>query len=214
PGPEHAVWKTSVRLSAGESVSAAALETMNGANTPFLQVGIPFNPATEAPISSVRYRIAVNGAPDSTGALLPARRSAPGILYFELPLSAETVPALTSATSSPVTFTVTLTATDAAGNAATVPLLSPEPAIGGTFLFHVLGPPLFVEEDRTYPGRGDPQSIFPFSLAAGTYGSRFSGIPGTEPTRVARFIVSNPHAVEVPMIASVSGFRATGSEQW
>ena len=109
---------------------------------------------------------------------------------------------------------MTVTATDAAGNVTTVPLGSSDPAIGSTFFFHILGPPLFVEEDTGYPGAGDPKSVFPFSLAAGTYAAKFAGDNGGEPARVARFRVWNPYPVAVPIAASVSGFSAAGTEQW
>ena len=215
PGPEHSVWKTSVRLSWGSTPpTGAELETANAANVPFLQVAIPFNPATDAPIASVTFRISTAGAPDATGPLVPAARTALGLLYFDLPLSLETFPALASARTSPVAFTVTVTATDAAGNVTTVPLGSSDPAIGSTFFFHILGPPLFVEEDTSYPSTGDPKSVFPFSLAAGTYAAKFAGDNGGEPARVARFRVWNPYPVAVPITASVSGFSAAGSEQW
>ena len=215
PGTEHAIWKTSVRLSWGSMPpTGAELETTNAANVPFLQVGIPFNPATDAPIASVAFRISVDGAPDSTGTLVPAARTAPGIRYFDLPLSLETFPALASTRTSPVAFTVTVTATDAAGNVTTMPLGSSDPAIGSTFFFHILGPPLFVEEDTSYPGAGDRGSIFPFSLAAGTYAAKFAGDNGGEPARVARFRVWNPYPVAVAISASVSGFSAAGTDQW
>ena len=215
PGPDHAAWKTSVRLSWGTTPpTGAELETVNAANVPFLQVAIPFNPTTDAPVASVTSRISTAGAPDATGPFVPAARTAPGLLYFDLPLSLETFPALASTRTSPVAFTVTVTAADAAGNVTTMPLGSSDPAIGNTFSFHILGPPLFVEEDTGYPAAGDPESVFPFSLAAGTYAAKFSGDNGGEPARVARFRVWNPYPVAVPIAASVSGFSAVGTEQW
>jgi hypothetical protein len=212
PGPEHAIWKTSVRVSSGTTPMGAELETTNAGNLPFLQVGLPFNPATDAPIASVTYRISVEGTPDSTGPWLPARRTAPGVLYFDLPLSTQTIRALATAQASPVAFTVEVTAADAAGNITTVPLTSSDPAIGGVFLFHILGPPLFLEEDTTYPSAGDPRSIFPFSLTAGTYAAKFAD--GTEPARVARFRVWNPYPDPVPMAFTLAGFTAIGTERW
>jgi hypothetical protein len=212
PGPEHATWKTSVRLSSGATLTGAELETTNAGNIPFLQIGIPFNPVTDAPIVSVTYRISIEGTSDSTGALLPAARTAPGILYFDLPFSTETIPALAAAQTSPVPFTVEITATDAAGNVTTVLLASPDPAIGGVFLFHILGPPLFLEEDVAYPSVGDPKSIFPFSLAAGTYAGKFAD--GVEAARVAHFRVWNPYPEPVPMTFGITDFSATGTEQW
>jgi hypothetical protein len=210
PGPEHAIRKTSVRLSS--DTNASELETTNAGNIPFVQIGIPFNPVTDSPIASVTYRISVGGTADSTGTLLPATRTAPGVLYFDLPLSMETIPALAAAQTSPVRFTVEITGTDAAGNRTTVPLASPDPAIGGVFFFHLLGPPLFLEEDGAYPSVADPKSIFPFSLATVTYAAKFAD--GTEPVRVARFRVWNPYPDPVPMAIALGGFSATGTEQW
>ncbi len=215
PGPEHAVWKTSVRLSWGTTPpTGAELETANAANLPFLQVAIPFNATTDAPVASVTFRISTAGALDATGLLVPAARTAPGVLYFDLPLAVETLPALASTRASPIAFTVAATATDAAGNVTTLALGSSDPAVGNAFFFHILGPPLFVEEDTTYPSTGDPRSIFPFSLAAGTYAAKFAGDNGGEPARVARFRVWNPYPVAVPIAASVSSFSAAGTEQW
>jgi len=214
PGPEHAIWKTSVRLSAPAPLGASELEGPDAANIPFLQVGIPFTPGTDAPIASVTYRLSVEGVPDASGPLLPAARTAPGTLFFDLPLSAETIPGLTIARTSPVRFTVSVTATDAAGNGTTVPLASSDPVVGGTFLFHILGPPLFLEEDTGYPGAGDPRSIFPFSLADGTYAAKFAGDPAGEPARVARFRLWNPFPEPVPVSPGLSGFSATGTEEW
>jgi hypothetical protein len=80
--------------------------------------------------------------------------------------------------------------------------------------FHILGAPLYVAEDTAYPGEGDGKSIYPFALASGTYGGKFSGNNGGELARQARFRVFNPHGVTVPVVASVTGFAASGVEEW
>ena len=61
--------------------------------------------------------------------------------------------------------------------------------------FHIVGAPLFIAEDTSYSGAGDGRSIYPFTLASGTYGNKFSGSNGGELARVARFRVFNPHPV-------------------
>jgi hypothetical protein len=215
PGTDAAIWKSAVRLSWGsQPPTGAELETSNPANVPFVQIGIPFNATTDAPITSVTCQIGVNGGPPATGALVPAGKSSPGILYFDLPFTLETLPALALTLVSPVVFSVTITAIDAAGNATTQLLGSSESSAGTSFYFHILGPPLYVEEDGSYSASGDPRSIYPFALADGTYAGKFSGSNPGELARVARFRVFNPHAVTVPFVPSVSSFLATGTEEW
>jgi hypothetical protein len=211
PGP-GSVWKSVVRLSGGADISAGELEGPNARNVPFLQVSVPVNPTTDAPIASVTYSIEVlPSGPTSTGPLLAAARTAPAVQYFDLPLTLETIPALGDITASPVGLSVLVTATDAAGNVTTKPI---EFGKDTEFAFHVLGAPLFVAEDTTYPGAGDLRSIYPFALAAGTYAGKFTGNNGGELARQARFRVFNPHPVTVPVVAAVTGFAASGVEEW
>jgi hypothetical protein len=206
------VWKSVVRLSGGADLSAADLEGANARNVPFLQVSVPVNPTTDAPMASVTYSIQVlPSGPTSTGPLLAAARTAPAVQYFDLPLTLETIPALGSITASPVGLSVSVTATDAAGNVTTKNI---ETGTVDSLAFHILGAPLYVAEDTAYPGEGDPRSIYPFTLAAGTYGSKFSGNNGGELARLARFHVFNPHPVTVPFVATVTGFGASGVEEW
>ena len=211
PGP-GSIWKSNVRLSGGPSLSAADLEGPNAQNVPFLQISVPVNPATDAPIASVTYSITVQpSGPTSTGSLLPAARTAPAAQYFDLPFTSETVPALSTVTASPVGLSALVIATDAAGNVTTKQI---ETGTAGTLAFHIVGAPLFIAEDTSYSGAGDSRSIFPFSLVSGTYGNKFSGSNGGELARVARFRVFNPHAVGVPFSATFASFVASGVEQW
>jgi hypothetical protein len=211
PGPES-IWKSNVRLSGGQNIAAVEIEGPNAQNVPFLQISIPVNPASDAPISSVTYSITVQpSGPTSTGSLLSAARTAATVQYYDLPFTSETVPALTTATSSPLGLQVSITATDAAGNVVTVPVrVGAQDAI----VFHIVGAPLFFLEDIGYSSSGDARSIYPFSLAGATYANKFSGSNGGEPARVARFRVFNPYPVAVPFTATFAAFLAAGVEEW
>jgi hypothetical protein len=212
PGLDGAIWKSSVRLSWGAAQPTGAnLEDPNANNVPFVQVGIPFDATTDAPIASVTYSIAVAGGSTSTGSVIPARKGAPGIVYFYLPFTEETIPALASAFTSPVTFTVSITATDAAGNVTTNPL---ESSTANAFVFHIIGPPLYAQVDTNYATEGDARSIYPFALANGTYANKFVGDNGGEIARQARYLVFNPYAVNVPFSTAFPGYQTTGTEEW
>ncbi len=88
PGPEAAIWKSSVRLSWGTAQpTGESLESPNSNNVPFIQVGIPFEATTDAPIASVTYSIAVQGGATSTGSLIAAQKMPQGTVYYYLPLS-------------------------------------------------------------------------------------------------------------------------------
>jgi hypothetical protein len=211
PGPAS-ISKSNARLSGGANISAAEIEGANTHNVPFLQISVPVNPATDAPISSVTYSITVQpSGPTSTGSLLPAARTAPAVQYYDLPFTSETVPALTSATSSPLGLQVSITAIDAAGNVVTTPVrVGAQDAI----VFHIVGAPLLLMEDTGYSSSGDARSIYPFSLGAATYANKFSGSNGGELARVARFRVFNPYPIAVPFTASFAAFTAAGVEEW
>lgn len=212
PGADQAVWKSSVRLSWGVAQpTGASLENPNATNVPFVQIGIPFDAATDAPIASVTYIITVQGGATSTGALIPAQKRPPGTVFYYLPFTQETIPALASAAASPMTFTVSVTATDAAGNTTTTAL---ESATANAFLVHIIGPPLFVEEDTNYAAEGDTKSIYPYGLANGTYAEKFAGDNGGEIARQQRFLVYNPYPVAVPFRSSFPSYQTTGTEEW
>jgi hypothetical protein len=201
-----------VRLSGGPNISAAEIEGPNARNVPFLQISIPVNPATDAPISSVTYSITVHpSGPTSNGSLLPGARTAAAVQYYDLPFTSETVPALTAVTGSPVGLNATITATDAAGNVTTKLI---ETGTADSITFHIVGSPLFFAEDTSYSSSGDGRSIYPFSLASATYANKFGGSNGGELARVARFRVFNPHPIAVPFAASFATFIAAGVEEW
>jgi hypothetical protein len=212
PGVDGAIWKSSVRLSWGVAQPTGAnLESPNSENVPFLQIGIPFDVTTDAPIAAVTYEITVEGGNTSTGTLVRAEKTSPSILFFYLPLTKETIPALASETASPITFTVAVSATDAAGNLTTQPL---ESSTASAFTFHIIGPPLFIQEDANYSTESDAKSIYPFALSDGTYANKFAGDNGGEIARQARFIVYNPYPVAVPFISSFPAYETTGAEEW
>ncbi len=88
PGPEAAVWKSSVRLSWGTAQpTGASLENPNANNVPFIQIGIPFDATTDAPIASVTYSIAVQGGAISAGSLIAAQKMPPGSVFYYLPFA-------------------------------------------------------------------------------------------------------------------------------
>ncbi len=111
-----------------------------------------------------------------------------------------------------MTFNVSITATDAAGNSTTNTLESRDELV--PFIFHIIGPPLYVEQDTGYPDAGDARSIYPFALANGTYPGKFAGANGGEIARQARFVVYNPYPVAVPFSPAVPSYVTTGSEEW
>ena len=80
--------------------------------------------------------------------------------------------------------------------------------------FHIIGPPLFIQEDANYPTESDAKSIYPFALSDGTYANKFAGDNGGEIARQARFIVYNPYSVAVPFTSSFPAYETTGAEEW
>src|SRR5208283_4982037 len=113
PGPEAAIWKSSLTLSWGTAQpTGASLENSNSTNVPYVQVSIPYDASTDAPIASVTFAIVAQGGSMSTGPLIPAQKTPPGTVYYDLPFAVETIPGLAYAPMSPVTFQVSVTATD------------------------------------------------------------------------------------------------------
>jgi len=218
------IWKVSTRLSWGSSTPTGMdLENgnLNGPNAPFLQFFFPYVADRDAPISEVRYTIAASCmgcstfAP-ATGNLIPAARTGPQQLYFDLPLTRESIPALAQMKTSPLNLTVSVNVTDAAGNTGT--LQSPI-----TLEFRVLGAPLAVFHETSYATVNDPRSVFPYRVAAGTYHQSWS--PNSVITfdssgqanviRVMRYLIRNPHVVAVPVANfSGSGTSWVVNEQW
>lgn len=200
------IYKAATRLAVGGPADVTELEGINVANIPVLRFSVPFNPNTDAPITRADFEVAVtcNGCgtfPAAAGSLLASPSAVPGALYFDLPLSTETVPALAQV-SGPASLAVSLHLADGAGNAATVG--------GFNFTFHVLGPPLAIVEDTAYAGYGDPRSTFPYrvaGLAAGvdTYSTLFDPSSAAffdGKVRLVRYVVSNPSPGAVAISAT------------
>jgi hypothetical protein len=200
------IYKAATRLSASGALDAAEFEGTNVANIPVLRFSVPFNPNTDAPITTAEFRVDVACAgcgtvPTAVGALLPSPTAVPQALYFDLPLSVETVPAL-AWLPGPASLTVALHLADAAGNAATVGAFN--------FTFHVVGPPLAVVEDAGYAGYGDPRSTYPYRIAGvvdgvDTYATLFD--PSSPAfydgeVRLLRYVVSNPSPEAVAIVPS------------
>lgn len=217
------VWKVKTRLSWGSSrLTGQELEGENHRNVPFLQLIVAENDASDAPISEVTYSISAScpGCPPitpSTGKLVASARSEPQKVFFDLPLSLETIPSLADLPSSPVSLSITATAHDAAGNTGST---------GGPMLlsFHIIGPPIVAWKDVDYGSVEDPRSAFPHKVSDGTYAqawTNFSTItdnttgPPHLAVRVVRYMLRNPHSVPVAIRKDAMSAGAwTATERW
>ncbi|NTX67621.1 hypothetical protein HUA74_43940 [Myxococcus sp. CA051A] len=199
-GHGSVIHKATTRLTP-PSLTYAELTTTNGSNTPWLAYQAPVA-ATEAGIASVRYSIACASCSPSQSegdALVSPVEN--GFQRFALPLTAATVPGLPTAPTASVTLTITVTATDAAGNSATTP--------AAVLTFNLVTPALSLSHEANYPVSHDPKSIFGYKVAIGTYDELWSpttpAFEGTTVMRIARFVVRNPHPVPVAVNLSPSG---------
>lgn len=208
----HPVFKVSTRLSWGAaSPTAAVLEGDNPANTPFLRIAIPYSADAEAPITLVTYTAATTcpacgAALTDTGTLLRSSLVDSARVFFDLPITAETVTALTKLSSSPASIQFTLHASDAAGNQATFTGVP-------TIFFNVLGPPLSSQEDSSYASTSDARAVQHFKVNDGTYAALWSGDNGGEIARALRYRLFNPYPVDLPIDISASG-GWTVREKW
>ena len=210
------VYKTVTRLSAdGTVLTAAELVAGNGrVNAPYLAFSVPAN-GSEAPIVSASFTASVScpggGCPtfaDASGNLLAAAGQ-----LFLLPITSDAIPALARVTSpQPAQVSVTISATDAAGNAATASSVF-------RFLFQLVAPPVAMLEDAAFAA-SDPRAASKFRLADATYSTLFDQASvafGSEGPRFFRYVIQNPAAVPVVISASVgdgSVSRYTGWEAW
>ncbi len=190
------IYKAATRVSAGGPLDAAELESTNAGNVPILRFSVPFNEKVDAPISRADYTVTATcpgcgTLPVAQGQFLASPTAGVGARLFDLPLSAETVPALV-APPGPVSLEVSVDLADAAGNVSRV--------TGFSFTFHVVGPPVAVSEDLAYAGYGDPRSTYPYriqgtAIAGNSYATLFdpaASIFYGGQVRLARFVVSNP----------------------
>jgi len=205
------IYKSTARLAWTTTPSPAVLETTNPDNTPYIQFAVPVG-NTQAPIASATYSIRV-GEDTKTGNLLAwqSPASSPTTAYFDVPLSANIVPAIATSTG---TLTVGIAATfvDAAGNTGEVgPINVP---------YAVIAPPLLVQEDTAYGTYNDPKSAFPYTRATNTYLTLWNPAQtvffGGE-VRLVRYVVTNPSAVPVaisPTVTQGAGGSWRGVEEW
>ena len=200
------VWKTSTRLSWGSTTPTGIdLEGANVSNTPFIQYRIGYNPQVDAPITAATYSIATARCDGCTplsiarGNLTSGGRTAPGLLFFDLPLASENIPALNQLTSSSGNLTIGVTFTDGAGNTGALANMN--------VTFHILGPPVSIGEDASYNQTTDPKSVYVHRIANGTYASLWEGTTfGSENVvRFVRYVVRNPHASPVQMLIQTPG---------
>ncbi len=182
-----AVFKAATRVAWSSKPTTAQLEGTNPDNLPFIQFAVATGPV-DAPITAASYSIAVNGGSALTGDLLAWKSAAStgSTSLFDLPLTADLIPALATAAGS-FSLSISATFTDAAGNSGSV-----GPA---SVTYHVIGPPMYVIEDVAYASYNDPRSTFPYKLASNTYATLFDPTSGAfygGQVRLLRYIITNP----------------------
>ena len=208
----HPVYKVSSRLSWGGSApNANILEGPNAFNTPFIRIVVPYVADAESPITSATFTSTTTCAGcavplTDTGSLLRSSQQDSTRVFFDLPISSETIPALSKVTSSPASVKLLITVVDAAGNRAEFDLV---PIV----TFHILGPPLVIQEDTGYGSASDGRSVYGLKLADGTYKNLWNNSNGGELSRFARYVVYNPYPTSVPIDVSVSGAWQV-NEEW
>lgn len=211
--PGGDIYKASTRLSGG-TMTVTELESTNKKNIPVLRFTVPHNPNIDPPLQTPTYvaHVTCSGCPDlpdASGSLLVASAADPQRALFDLPVSTETVPALAQVQGA-ATVSFTITAKSSAGAAATVP--------GFNFIFHVLGPPLAINEDAQYPPAAQAGSTYAYHLGDNTYSTMWS--PSQLPSafvRLVRYVITNPS--EQPVALQLSYAQAPGGswqayEQW
>lgn len=213
-GASGEIFKLATRLSAGGPPDAAELEATNAANVPTLRYAVHFDPAFEAPIASATFAAHVSCPgcvfPERVGSLLVSPKVDPGFLYFDLPITMQTIPDVATVTTT-ATIDVSLTLVDSAGNASTG-------VNGGTYTLHVLGPPVAVFDDLTYATAGDPKSTYMFPSSAASYASLFDPnahafFPDGQ-VRLNRYVVTNPWPAPVAIRVPLTGGSWSAMETW
>ncbi len=209
-GAGSAVYKASSRLTSA-GLTPTILEGTNPDNIPYVQIQVPFGLGTAA-VQSATYSVTVAGTPYS-GDLLPWKSpaSTTGADLYDLPLSADLFPALAQ-TAGAISLSINATVTDMAGQVGT---------LGATSVtLHVLGAPLFVNEDTSYPTYGDPRSTHPYKLpvvGGSSYSTLFttSGSPFfLNNVRIVRYIISNPSSVPVAVSTTLTTPTWSAGETW
>lgn len=209
-GAGSAVYKVSSRLTSA-GLTPIILEGTNPDNIPYVQIQVPFGLGTAA-VQSATYSVTVAGTPYS-GDLLPWKSpaSTTGADLYDLPLSADLFPALAQ-TAGVIPVSINASVTDMAGQLGT---------LGATSVtFHVLGAPVFVTEDTSYPTYSDPRSTHPYKLPlTGTYSYSTLFTTAGSPfflnnVRIVRYLVSNPTSVPVGVSTALSGQTWSAGETW
>jgi hypothetical protein len=195
PQTTMTVYKAATRLGWGPAPAPGStdIEGPNPGNVPFLQVSIPFDAVNDAPIRFATYSIATScsgcpALPTATGSLWPSPQSTPSVLYFDLPLTSDTVPALGSVHGA-AALALSMTFIDSAANSAT---------LTASVTFHVLGAPISWREDTSYAASSsssqDRKSVHAYKVADGSYADAFKNGVGSADgvLRVKRYEVRNP----------------------
>ena len=216
--PNHDVYKAGTRLSwgpidGGPSGAQLANQDPTVLNAPLIPYDIAYNANVDSPITSCTYSVTCSGAAcgsfsaPATGPLVLDTGATTSVRYL-MPLTADTLPALTQITG-PVTLSISITATDGAGNSATKP---PD-----SVTFHVIGPPLVITEDTSYATANDAHSTFPHVISNNTYAVAFdAGSAAFAPdsqVRLVRYVVYNPTPQPVGLYTPVAG-TWSASEEW
>jgi hypothetical protein len=201
------VYKATTRLAWGAQPSAAELEGANPDNIPFVQVRIPVG-GSQLPIATVTYAID-DGTYRYTGSLDPWKSPQSTItnIYYDIPLSANTVPSLSGTGPDPRTLALYVMATDIEGNMASNVHV-------GTISFHLIGPPLYVAEDTQFATYASLSSTFGYTIGAHTYDQLWN--PAVTyftqgMVRLVRYVISNPAPYPVAIRAA---FTITGTQGW
>ncbi len=200
------IHKAATRLAPQATTDASVLEGANPDNLPWLQFSAS---PSGAPLVTASYQIKATAGGTTTtytGNLLPwvsptsNLAATAGTILFDLPLDIVRI-ALLATTPGTVSLAVTISATDAAGNSASL-----QNAVSLTYA--IIGPPLFIAQDPYYPWALDLQSTFAYFIADATYpylwldSQRFQN----GQVRLVRYLVRNPTPYYV---ALNPGFLAT-----
>jgi len=202
-------YKVATRVGWATAPAVADLEGENGDNIPFLQYSVPYDSQTDAPIATASYTVSIPDQPDVTGSLWPSAQTSATALFYDLPLSSNLIPALTTLTA-PGTLSVAVTLTDAAGNTGTRT---------DTFAFTVIGPPVGAVEDTSYSTAGDVKSTYPYTIVNGDYAMLYDAaglstfLPEGE-VRLTHYIITNPAPYSVAVGVSLPGGAWSSSETW
>lgn len=191
------VWKAATRLGWNTQPTPVILEGTNPDNIPFIQIALPVSSGW-SPTAAATFSIDV-GSDVVTGDLIPWRGSSSTAAteYYDVPLSSNLAPALATMTTAPLTVTVTVDVTDAAGNSGSTSIDVP---------FSVVGPPLHVTQDTAYPTYNDPKSTYPHRLAANSYPTLWDPLSTSfiqNQVRLVRYIISNPAPVPIALSAAI-----------